>query len=153
MQRVELRKLRVKIGKVNIEFFDEYFRPGVITHGDTFIDRKQFVEDYRKAISGKSDYITETDLLERLAKWVAYRSWALAYCPKGIAGWCGDLKGEYRKSRIIQNGIEGIYIATTANSDPRLSYLKENISPEEEDEQVRRAVEQLADPLFANQPL
>ena len=153
MQRVELRKLRVKIGKVNIEFFDEYFRPGVITHGDTFIDRKQFVEDYRKAISGKSDYITETDLLERLAKWVAYRSWALAYCPKGIAGWCGDLKGEYRKSRIIQNGIEGIYIATTANNDPRLSYLKENISPEEEDEQVRQAVEQLADPLLANTPL
>ena len=162
MERVELRKLRVKIGKVNIEFFDDYFRPGALSHADCFIDRKDFVEDYRKAISGKSDYITETDLLERLAKWAAYRSWVLAFCPKGVPGWTGDLKGEYRKSRIIQNGVEGIYIATTANTDDKLAYLKPTADAGEktadsaepdEDEQVRRAVQILSDPSLADTPL
>lgn len=126
MQRVELRKLRAKIGKANIEFFDDYFRPGELTHGDQFIARQTFIDDYRRAIHGKSEYITEQDLLERLAKWCHYRSWVLAYCPKGVTGWVGDLKGEYRKSRIVFNSVEGIYIATSANTDPRLSYLHDN---------------------------
>lgn len=176
MQRVELRKLRTRIGKANIEFFDDYFQPGMLSHADCFIDRHQFVEDYRKAIKGKAEYITETDLLERLAKWVAYRPWVLSYCPKGVPGWCGGLKGEYRHARIIQNGVEGIYIATSANTDPRLSYLKEATanntrSPigdtsagnaegdlfqndaSAEDAEVQRAVDMLSDPLLADQPL
>lgn len=145
LERAMLRRLRRDIGKASIDFLDDYFRPGINSHANKFITRKTFVEDYKRALSGKGEMITEQVTLEKTAMWVAYRSWALAYCPKGVAGWTGDLKGEYRKSRIIQNSEEGIYIATIDNEDPNLYYLKEGINQE--------AVDALSKPELAEEPL
>lgn len=124
LERAQLRRLRRDIGKASIDFLDDYFRLGENSHANMFISRKQFVEDYKKALSGKGEMVTELNMLEKTAMWAAYRPWVLAYCPKGVAGWIGDLKGEYRKSRIIQNSEEGIYIMTAENNEEELEYIK-----------------------------
>lgn len=145
LERAMLRTLRRNIGRATIDFLDDYFRPGENTHANQFISRQSFVEDYKRALAGKGENITELVALEKTAAWVAYRSWALAYCPNGVPGWTGDLKGEYRKSRIIQNSVEGIYIATIDNDDPKLEYLKQ--------ESIDRAVEELSIPGLQDVPL
>lgn len=145
LERAMLRRLRRDIGKASIDFFDDYFRMGENTHANRFITRKEFVDDYKRALSGKGEMITEQLTLEKCAMWVAYRSWALAYCPKGVPGWTGDLKGEYRKSRIIQNSEEGIYVATLDNVDDNLFYLKEEI--------VKEGMKELTNPEFKDLPL
>ena len=158
MGRVELRQLRKMIGKASIDFFDDYFRPGETSHANKFISREDFISDYQRGMSGKSEYLSATEILERCAMWSHYRSWVLGYCPKGVIGWTNDLKGKYRSSRIVQRGngvsIEGIYIATIDNQDPNLQYLKEgNEECQREEEQIKAAVAELSKPEYRELPL
>lgn len=169
MERAELRKLHNIIGRQTIDFLDEYFALGELTHANQNVPRPQFLADFKAGISeDKRRGLSDGDILEKVAMWCHYRSWVLGYCPKGLSGWKerSDQSGnKYNQARIIIPNpdpskygaaatIEAIYVANLDNMDGRLQYLKEkNERYQQERKEIDAAVSALSKPELKELPL